>query len=71
MWVKSSKFDDERNDLRDDGTALWSQAGVSHVGEVALGALRAAGAFAAFLDLVGDLREKLRCFRDELLAARP
>ena len=34
-------------DLRDDGTALWSQAGVSNVGEVALGALRAARAFAA------------------------
>ena len=39
--------DDERNDLRDNGTALWSQAGVSHVGAVALGALRAAGSFAA------------------------
>ena len=34
------------SDLRDDGTALWSQAGVSNVGEVALGALRAAGSFA-------------------------
>ena len=38
---------DERNDLRDDGAALWCQAGVSHVGAVALGALRASGAFRA------------------------
>ena len=46
LWRRGGR-DDERNDLRDDGTALWSQAGVSHVGEVALGALRAAGSFAA------------------------
>ena len=45
-WRRGGR-DDERNDLRDDGTALWSHAGVSHVGEVALGALRAAGACAA------------------------
>ena len=45
-WRRGGR-DDERNDLRDDGTALWSQAGVSHVGAVALGALRAAGACAA------------------------
>ena len=39
--------DDERNDLRDDGAALRSRAGVSNVGAVALGALRAAGSCAA------------------------
>ena len=38
---------DEPSDLRDDGAALRSRAGVSHVGEVALGALRAARSFAA------------------------
>ena len=38
--------DDEPSNLRDDGTALRS-AGVWNVGEVALGALRAAGSFAA------------------------
>ena len=33
--------DDEPSDLCDDGTALWSPAGVSNVGEVALYARRA------------------------------
>ena len=35
------------NDLRDHGAALWARAGVSDVGPVALGALRAAGSCAA------------------------
>ena len=46
LWRRGGR-DDERNDLRDDGAALRSQAGVSNVGAVALGALRAAGSCAA------------------------
>ena len=45
-WRRGGRGD-ERNDLPNDWAALSSRAGVSHVGAVALGALRAAGSCAA------------------------
>ncbi len=46
LWRRGGR-NDEPNDLRDDGAMLRSQAGVSNVGAVALGALRQTGSFAA------------------------